>query len=71
MVHAVTREYSSRSVIHPDWDRDHQGPPGMAQALIDALLQLQARRRLIELGEGGPEQGGVEVRFLSHEGPFR
>ena len=71
MVHPVTREYTGRSVVHPDRDRHHQGPPGMAQALMDVLGQLQPLGRLIQLGQGGPEQGGVEVRFLSHENPFR
>ena len=43
----------------------------MAQALMDALVQLEPLGGLVELGEGRPEQGGVEVRFLSHESPFR
>ena len=42
-----------------------------AQALVDVLGQLEPFGRLVQLGQGRPEQGGVEVRFLSHEGPFR
>ncbi len=61
MVHAVTSEYCSVSVVHPDRDGDHQSPAGVAEPLADVRLELQSASHPVELGQGRPEHRGVEV----------
>ena len=71
MVDSVTGEYCGLSVVHADRDRDHEGPLGVPEPLVDVRVEAQPGRDLVELGQGGPEHRGVEVRFLSHTDPFR
>jgi hypothetical protein len=70
-MYAVTREYCGTSIVHPDRNRDDKGSAGVAQALVDILVQPEPSGHLVELGQGGPEHRRVELGFLSHESPFR
>jgi hypothetical protein len=70
MMDAVTRENCSLSVVHPDRDRDDEGPARVFESLVDILVELKAPGGLVELGKGGPEHRGIEIGFLSHLGPF-
>ena len=57
--------------VHADRDGDDQGPPGVAKPFMDVLVELDPGGGLVELGQGRPQHGGVELGFLCHERPFR
>jgi hypothetical protein len=71
MMYAITSEYCGVSSIHPDRDRDDESPAGVAQALVEVLVQLEPSCDLVELGQGGSQHRRLELGFLSHESPFR
>jgi hypothetical protein len=71
MMYAITREYCSVSSVHPDRDRNNESPAGVAQALVEILVQLEPCRDLVELGQGGSQHRRFELGFVSHESPFR
>jgi hypothetical protein len=70
MVNTVTGEYCSLSVIHPDGNRDYEGAAGVTEPFVNVLAKLQPLGDLVELRQGRPEHGGVELRFVSHQSPF-
>jgi len=57
MVDSVTREYCGLSVIHPDWNRDHEGTARVPEPFVNVLTEVQALGDLVELGQGRQEHG--------------
>src|SRR5262245_4494097 len=42
VVHPVAHEHLGPAGVHPDWDRDDEGPTGMAKPLVNLVLQGDA-----------------------------